>query len=135
MPQAWQVPVADHRGEEAGYQGGILDATDREHLQREHRTGDGGAEDRTEAGGDARHQEDPDPGRIHPEELAKAAGEASAHLHRSALAPADPPKQVRDDGVRERFSGAIRSGTPPSGSWISSTMRLLPASTLFPNRR
>lgn len=47
--------------------------------------------------------------------------------------PADPPNKCVAT-VPIKTSGAIRLGTPPPGSWISSIRRLLPPSTDWPTR-
>ena len=80
---------------------GVMQATDRQHLEREHRAGQRRAEHRAEAGRDAAHQQ-------HRALLARLlegarelVGQRAAHLHRRAFAPDRGAEQVRDDGRQQ----------------------------------
>lgn len=89
-------PVAQDRRAEAGNEGGILDAPDRQDFEREHRSRDRRAEHRAKTGGDTRHQHDPHIPLVEGEQPPERAREAPAELHGGAFAPGGTAEQMRD---------------------------------------
>ncbi len=107
-------PVADQGGGQAGRQGDVLDAADRQHLQGEHRAGDRRAEHGAEAGRDARHEHDPHVRRAEPEHPADAAGQAAAQLDGSPFTPGRTAKQMGDHR-RDQDQGRHPQRRPGAG--------------------
>ena len=93
--------IADEAGDEHGDQGVVADVTDDEHLQGEDGSGERGAEDRTETGGDAGQQEDAAVFGGDFGEPAKQTREASAHLDGRALAAGGAAAEVGKEGAGE----------------------------------
>ncbi len=126
-------PISDHCRDETGHQRLVLDATDGQHLEREHRPGDGGANTAPKpAAMPAMSRR-----RTSPNSRRKALPKPEAKLPPSWTAvpsrPAEPPNRCVAT-VETRISGAMRKGTPAPGSWICSTIRLLPPSAERPNQ-
>lgn len=108
------TPVSDQAADEAGDEGFVANLADVEDLRGEDRTGQGCAEDPSEPGGDANHQEDAGVEGIESEEAGETTGETAAHLDGGSFTSGRTPSKVGEDGA-DQDQGSHPEGDASTG--------------------